>query len=52
MMPAGVIAAGGTTTHVVVGAALLATCLVLTLRAGRAAVVDVVAPGLHHAVPA
>ncbi len=41
-----------TTTHLVVGAALLATCLVATLRAGRAAVVDLVGHGLHHAVPA
>ena len=39
-----------TTTHLVVGAALLATCLVATLRAGRAAVARPVAPALRHAV--
>ncbi|MGH7895859.1 MAG: COX15/CtaA family protein [Candidatus Binatia bacterium] len=39
-----------TTTHVVIGAALLATCLVVTLRAGRAATVSTVAPTLRHAV--
>ena len=41
-----------TTTHVVVGAALLATCLVTTLRAGRSAVAAVGAPGIEQAVPA
>jgi cytochrome c oxidase assembly protein subunit 15 len=39
-----------TTTHLVVGAALLATCVVATLRAGRAAVARPVAPALRHAV--
>lgn len=41
-----------TTTHLVIGAALLATCLVVTLRAGRAATRTVHAPSLDHAVPA
>jgi hypothetical protein len=41
-----------TTTHLVVGAGLLATCLVTTLRAGRAAVRTVHAPALDHAVAA
>jgi heme A synthase len=41
-----------TTTHLVVGAALLATCLVLTLRAGRSATVAVATPALDQAVPA
>lgn len=40
-----------TTTHLVVGAGLLATCLVATLRAGRTAP-SRVAPALRHAVPA
>jgi heme A synthase len=33
-----------TTTHLVVGAGLLATCLVLTLRAGRVAAVGTAVP--------
>jgi cytochrome c oxidase assembly protein subunit 15 len=41
-----------TTTHLVIGAAILATCLVVTLRAGRAAVARDVAHDLRHAVPA
>ncbi|HXJ33883.1 MAG TPA: COX15/CtaA family protein [Candidatus Eisenbacteria bacterium] len=41
-----------TTTHLVIGAGLLATCLVVTLRAGRSAVATSMAPGLRHAVPA
>lgn len=41
-----------TTTHLVVGAALLATCLVATLRAGRTSARAPVAPALRHAVPA
>jgi cytochrome c oxidase assembly protein subunit 15 len=41
-----------TTTHLVIGAALLATCLVTTLRAARAATRTVHAPALDHAVPA
>jgi cytochrome c oxidase assembly protein subunit 15 len=45
-----------TTTHLVVGAALLATCWATTLRAGRAAVVAHVSQGmpkdLPHGVPA
>jgi cytochrome c oxidase assembly protein subunit 15 len=41
-----------TTTHLVVGAALLATCLVVTLRTGRAAVARAVTHDLRHAVPA
>ena len=41
-----------TTTHLVVGAALLATCLVVTLRAGRAAIAAPVARRFRHAVPA
>ena len=40
------------TTHLVVGAALLATCLVITLRAARAAVPRDVAHDFRHAVPA
>jgi cytochrome c oxidase assembly protein subunit 15 len=39
-----------TTTHLVVGAALLATCLVVTLRAGRAEVARAVTHDLRHAV--
>ena len=41
-----------TTAHLVIGAALLATCLVTMLRAGRAATRTVHAPSLDHAVPA
>jgi cytochrome c oxidase assembly protein subunit 15 len=41
-----------TTTHLVIGAGLLATCLVTTLRAGRAASRTVHAPSLDHAVAA
>jgi cytochrome c oxidase assembly protein subunit 15 len=41
-----------TTTHLVIGAALLATCLVTTLRAARAASRTVHAPSLDHAVAA
>ena len=41
-----------TTTHLVIGAGLLATSLVTTLRAGRAASRTVHAPSLDHAVTA
>jgi cytochrome c oxidase assembly protein subunit 15 len=41
-----------TTTHLVVGAALLATCLVTALRAARLPAALPVAPPLGHAVPA
>lgn len=41
-----------TTTHLVIGAALLATCWATTLRAGRSAVVAHVTHGLPHGVPA
>jgi heme a synthase len=41
-----------TTTHLVVGAALLATCLVMTLQSGRSAVPRAGAPDLRHAVAA
>jgi cytochrome c oxidase assembly protein subunit 15 len=40
------------TTHLVIGAGLLATCLVVTLRSGRSASVRIAAPALGHAVPA
>ena len=41
-----------TTTHLVIGAALLATCWATTLRAGRSAVVAHVTHDLPHGVPA
>jgi heme A synthase len=41
-----------TTTHLVIGAALLATCWATTLRAGRSAVVAHVTRDLPHGVPA
>jgi heme A synthase len=41
-----------TTTHLVVGAGLLATCLGITLEAGRAPVPAPQAHDLPHAVPA
>jgi cytochrome c oxidase assembly protein subunit 15 len=41
-----------TTTHLVVGAALLATCLVITLRAARGAVRSPIPQDFRHAVPA
>ena len=41
-----------TTTHLVIGAALLATCWATTLRAGRSAVVAHVSHELPHGVPA
>jgi cytochrome c oxidase assembly protein subunit 15 len=41
-----------TTTHVVVGAALLATCLVTALRTGRVAAPSRAVTPLRHAVPA
>ena len=41
-----------TTAHVVIGAALLATCVTVTLRTGRLAVVRAVALDIRHGVPA
>jgi cytochrome c oxidase assembly protein subunit 15 len=41
-----------TTTHVVIGAGLLATCLATSLRLGRTATAVATAPGLEHAVAA
>ena len=41
-----------TTTHLVIGAALLATCWATTLRAGRSALVAHVSHDLPHGVPA
>jgi len=41
-----------TTLHLVIGAGVLATCLALTLHAGRVAVPAAATPDLRHAVPA